>query len=112
MVDSLELLEYQSLALEYTWMNLQERDPLGVLAMSQSYGTRPRGLFTPANFVQSQVFLLASMQCGVDNEWLSNRAVNFGQGFSRFQARYTETPDLDGDAAAIAEMFCPVQSED
>lgn len=112
MVDSLELLEYQSLALEYTWMNLQERDPLGVLAMSQSYGTRPSGLFTPANRVQSQVFLLASMQCGVNNEWLSNRAVNFGQGFSRFQARNTEVPDLDADAAAIAEMFCPLPESD
>jgi hypothetical protein len=112
LVDSLELLEYQSLALEYTWMNLQERDPLGVLAMSQSYGNRPSGLFTPANRVQSQVFLLASMQCGVDNEWLSNRAVNFGQGFSRFQAENTEVPDLDADAAAIAEMFCPVPETD
>ena len=112
LVDSLELLEYQSLALEYTWMNLQERDPLGVLAMSQSYGTRPSGLFTPANRVQSQVFLLASMQCGVDNEWLSNRAVNFGQGFSRFQAENTEVPDLDANAAAIAEMFCPIPEAD
>lgn len=112
LVDSLELLEYQSLALEYTWMNLQERDPLGVLAMSQSYGTRPSGLFTPANRVQSQVFLLASMQCGIDNEWLSNRAVNFGQGFSRFQASNTEVPDLDADAAAVADMFCPLPEAD
>lgn len=110
-VDSLELLRYQSLVLEYTWRNMQERVSLGVLAMSQSYGTVPTGLFTTSNLVQSQVFLLASMKCGVNNEWLSDQVVSFGQGFSRFLAENSNIPDLDNDAAAIAEMFCRKQKE-
>jgi hypothetical protein len=110
-VDSLELLEYQSLALEYTWMNMQARNPLGLLAMSQSYSANRPAMFTPRNGIQSQVFRLASMKCGIDNEWLTNRAMNFGQGFSRFQAEHTGMPSLEDDAAVLAERFCPREIE-
>jgi hypothetical protein len=111
-VDVLELLEYQSLALDYTWLNMQERNPLGLLAMSQSYGARRPSMFTPGNGIQSQVFLLASMKCGVDNKWLERRSLNFEQSVSRFQGQGTEMPSLDDEAAALAEMFCPPVTED
>ena len=111
-IDTLEMLEYQSLALEYTWMNMQEREPLGLLAMAQSYSANRPSMFTPSNGIQGQVFLLASMKCGIDNEWLEKRSINFGQGVSRFQGRNMELPDLDEDAAALAEMFCPAQEAD
>lgn len=111
-VSALELLEYQTRALEYTWANLEQRDPLGLLAMSQSYSAFRPSLFTPTNPVQGQVFLLAAMKCGIDNDWLTERAVEFGQGFSRFQAENTRLPSLDEDAAALAGMFCPETSED
>lgn len=107
-LNTLELLEYQSLALEYTWLNMQARDPLGMLAMAQSYSARRPQMFTPGNAIQGQVFLLASMKCGIDNEWLDERSANFGQRFSRFQGRNTEIPSLDEDAAALTEMFCPL----
>lgn len=110
-VDTLEMLEYQSLALEYTWMNMNEREPLGLLAMAQSYGSMRTPMFTPPNRIQSQVFLLASMKCGIDNKWLEERSLNFGQGFSRFQGQNTEVPSLDEDAVALAEMFCPRQPD-
>ena len=106
-VDPLEVLEYQSLAFEYTWMNMQERNPLGLLAMSQSYSAFRPPMFTPRNVIQSQVFRLASMKCGIDNEWLTDRALNFGQGVSRFQAQHTGMPSLDEDAEILAERFCP-----
>lgn len=106
-VDTLEMLEYQSLALEYTWLNMRERDPLGMLAMAQSYGSRRWPLFTPANRVQGLAFTLAAMKCGIDNEWLEARSVNLGQGFSRFESENTAIPSLDEDAAALAENFCP-----
>ena len=109
-VDTLAMLEYQSLALEYTWLNMQERNPLGLLAMAQSYSARRPSMFTPSNGVQGQVFLLASMKCGVDNKWLSNRALNFGRGVSRFQAENTVMPSLDEDAMALAEKFCPQEA--
>jgi len=112
-VSALELLEYQTRALEYTWKNMQQRDPLGLLAMSQSYSAFRPSLFTPSNPVQGQVFLLAAMKCGIDNDWLSERSVDFGRGFSRFQAENTRMPTLDEDAAALAEAFCPrVPQED
>lgn len=106
-VSALELLEYQTRALEYTWANMEQRDPLGLLAMSQSYSAFRPSLFTPSNPVQGQVFLLAAMKCGIDNDWLAERAVEFGQGFSRFQAENTSLPSLDEDAASLAGMFCP-----
>jgi len=110
-MDTLELFEYQSLALEYTWMNMQQRDPLGLLAMSQSYGANRPSMFTPRNPIQAQVFRLASMKCGINNKWLTDRALNFGQGFSRFQGQNTEMPSLDEDAAALAEKFCPAEAK-
>jgi hypothetical protein len=111
-VDTLEMLEYQSLALEYTWMNMQERDPLGLLAMAQSYSSRRWPLFTPANPDQGQAFTLAAMKCGIDNEWLESRSVNFGQGFSRFQSENTAVPSVDEDAAILAQRFCPQPESD
>lgn len=111
-VSALELLEYQTRALEFTWANMEQRDPLGLLAMSQSYSAFRPSLFTPTNLVQGQVFLLAAMKCGIDNDWLAERAVEFGQGFSRFQAENTRLPSLEQDAAALAGMFCPEGSED
>ena len=108
-VNTLEVLEYQSLALEFTWMNMQERNPLGLLAMSQSYNAFRPPMFTPRNVVQSQVFRLASMKCGIDNEWLTDRALNFQQGTGRFQAEHTGMPSLDEDAEILAERFCPRQ---
>lgn len=112
LVDTLELLEYQNLALEYTWANMQERNPLGLLAMSQSYTARRPSMFTPNNGIQGQVFLLASMKCGIDNDWLENRALNFGQGVGRFEAENMEMPSLEEDAATLADMFCPVETEE
>jgi hypothetical protein len=111
-VDTLEMLEYQSLALEYTWMNMQERNPLGLLAMAQSYSSRRWPLFTPANPIQGQAFTLAAMKCGIDNEWLEARSVDFGQGFNRFQSENTVIPSLDEDAAILAERFCPLPAGD
>lgn len=110
-VNALELLEYQVKALEYTWANMEQRDPLGLLAMSQSYSAFRPSMFTPSNPVQGQVFLLAAMKCGIDNDWLAERAVEFGQAFSRFQAENTSMPSLDEDAAALAASFCPAASE-
>ena len=110
-VDTLAMLEYQSLALEYTWLNMQARDPLGLLAMAQSYSARRPSMFTPSSGIQGQVFLLASMKCGVDNKWLEERSLNFSQGMSRFQAANTVMPSLEEDAAALAEMFCPQEAE-
>ena len=109
--DTLELLEYQNLALEYTWMNMRAREPLGLLAMAQSYSAGRPALFTPTNFVQGQVFLLASLKCGIDNEWLVKRTVNLGRGLSRFQDQNSELPDVEGDATLLAETFCPVDPE-
>jgi hypothetical protein len=112
-VNALDMLEYQSLALEYTWKNMNERDPLGLLAMSQSYDSVRSPMFTPGNRVLGQVFLLASMKCGIDNKWLEKRSVNFGQGVSRFQGQNMAMPTLEEDAIALAEMFCPLEpSED
>ena len=108
---TLELLEYQTLALEYTWLNLQERNSLGLLAMAQSYGARRNPLFTPTNVVQGQVFTLAAAKCGIENEWLSRRTENFGRWLSRFQSGIVELPSLDEDASLLAERFCPRPAE-
>jgi hypothetical protein len=106
-VGALELLEYQTRALDYTWLNMQQRDPLGLLAMAQSYSANRPALFTPSNPIQGQVFLLAALKCGIDNEWLAERSVEFGQGTGRFQARNTSMPTLEADAVSLAEAFCP-----
>ncbi len=68
--DTLKLLEYQHDAVEYTWNNTDEREPLGVLAFAQSYAALTPGLFTPSNYMQGLNFLLASRKCGLNSPWL------------------------------------------
>jgi hypothetical protein len=64
-------LEYHERALEYTWRNIEEGQPLGLLALGQSYmnrGTSP--LFTPWNHTLGRIFILAAAKCGLSNAWL------------------------------------------
>jgi hypothetical protein len=65
-----EWLEYQNLALEYTWQNIDAGEPLGLLAYGQSFNNIDGGFFTPTNYRYAQVFFLAAKMCGLESNWL------------------------------------------
>lgn len=61
--DLFEILEYVDLAREFSMRNLNEMEPLGLLALGLSY--RSLGLFTPGNPVAGDAFLIAAEKCGL-----------------------------------------------
>jgi hypothetical protein len=60
-----QLLEYESLAYKFTHQNIEERNPLGLLALGISY----RGnLFTPHHPQVGRAFIYAAEQCGINSK--------------------------------------------
>lgn len=72
---SLERVEYQERAMAFTRLNMMEREPLGLLALGQSYvgGGHRSSLFTPHDFALGRTLLLASRKCGIEFPWLSEQ---------------------------------------
>ena len=90
------LLEYHERALEYTWQNIRAGEPLGLLALGQSYaqgGTQV--LFTPRNPRLGQIFLVAAAKCGLSHPWLDQEV--------DLIIRRLDTPNPAG-AAALAQL--------
>ena len=65
-----EWLEYQNEALSYTWQNIDEGEPLGLMAFGQSFNNVDGGFFTPTNHRYAQAFFLAAKKCGLESTWL------------------------------------------
>lgn len=100
--ETLQVLEYQNRALEYTWLNIDEDEPLGVLAFGQSFDAGAPGLFTPRNFVQNEIFLLAAKKCGLGGPWLESKVAEIRQTWI---GRVGDVP-FEESADDIKELFC------
>ena len=100
-----EWLEYQNLALEYTWQNIEAGDPLGLLAFGQSFNNFDGGFFTPTNPRYAQVFFLAAKKCGLKSNWLetevSEYVVELNQDIDGIKL-----DRLDIRAGELQELFC------
>ena len=102
--ETLQLLEYQNRALEYTWLNVEEAEPIGLLAYGQSYGSA-HGLFTPSNYVQNEIFLLAANKCGLGGPWLEAKVAGIRQKWIEITGGSTDLP-IDVSSNEIKELFC------
>jgi hypothetical protein len=103
--ETLQVLEYQNRALEYTWLNIDESEPLGVLAFAQSFGAGSPGLFTPRNFVQNEIFLLAAKKCGLGGPWLESKVVEIRQKWVAMTGEGADDP-IEVSSHDIKELFC------
>lgn len=102
------MLEYQERALDFTWRNIEQGEPLGLLALGQSYrqaGTTP--LFTPRNTVLGRVFLLAAARCGIESPMLNREMDRIVKALAPRPTSPTDTLDELGLVAeSIREQYC------
>ena len=102
------LMEYQELALDFTWKNIEQGEPLGMLAMGHSYWLSGRAaLFTPHSAVLSRVFLVAAVLCGVDHRWIERevgfKVSQFAPGAAESSPAMTE---LNLAADTLRRQYC------
>ena len=91
----IERLDYELLALEFTWQSINEGEPLGLLALGQSY--MGLGLFTPHQRSTGGAFFIAARKCGLSNAWVDLQIDNFTTAtFEEAQVK----------SNAIVETFC------
>ena len=100
-----EWLEYQNRALEYTWQNIHEDEPLGLLAFGQSFADQNGGFFTPTNFRYSQVFFLAAEKCGLKSNWLESETSKYIVDLSKGIVG-SKLNRIEMGADEIKELFC------
>lgn len=100
-----EWLEYQSLALEYTWQNIEAGEPLGLLAFAQSFRNNGGGFFTPTNLRYSEVLFLAAKKCGLESPWLDTVTSKYIVDLSvEINGQKLERTEIRADE--IKALFC------
>jgi len=88
-------LEYVDLAYEFTTQNMDENEPLGLLAMGLSL--RGLGVFTPREPLVGSAFLIAAERCGAPQVLLDLIGIRYTDG--AFRTSWA-------DSEAIVREFC------
>ena len=98
-------LEYTSKAMDFTWKNISEREPLGLLAFGQSLEAPTALYFTVRNPVYGQAFILAAEKCGLNNQMVMKKASNMEESWKqpRMAEYFTQMQSWTDE---IVEMFC------
>lgn len=100
-----EWLEYQSQALEYTWQNIDEHEPLGLLAFGQSFRSSRPGFFTAVKHQYAQAFLMAAKKCGLSSLWLDAEISKIKERLNRGYGGGTHE-QIEGPSDEIKKLFC------
>ena len=98
-------LEYTSNAMDFTWQNISEHEPLGLLAFGQSLEAGRTNYFTIKNHNYGQAFVLAAEKCGLYNQMVTEKVGNLEELWQRRQmVKYIiQMEDLSGK---IFANFC------
>jgi hypothetical protein len=101
----MEWLEYQEKAFAYSLQNMDEGQPLGLLAFGQSVRNITPGFFTPPNFNFAETYFLAAKKCGLNIAWLDSQIGEFRARLSgdRGQIRLQQ---IENSANDLKEIFC------
>lgn len=100
-----EELELREQAREYTWRNLEEREPLGLLALANSEGASMRFNFGRASTIG--VLVLAAIKCGLSTPELLQSADQILQQVERLSNTQPELLEQLNNASDEAKrMFC------
>jgi hypothetical protein len=98
-------LVYQNRALEFTWDNINEGEPLGLLAYGQSLDATQSAFFTPRNTSYGQAFILASDKCGMNNPMVSEK-VSYLSDFWKQRQMTQHSVRVETLSEEITDMFC------
>jgi len=101
----MEWLTYQGLAWDFTWANIREGEPLGLLAYGRSLEQSGSIYFTPRHFNFGPAFILAAQKCGLENKTVDQKIVNMTDYWSEknMTLRFNRAESLSDQ---IANMFC------
>lgn len=72
----IEWMTYQSLAMDFTWQNIIEGEPLGLLAYGRSLEQAGHVYFTPPHMRYGPAFIMAAYKCGLDNNIVNRKVSN------------------------------------
>ena len=100
-------LDYQDLATKFTWDNIAENEPLGVLALAQSYAGGMVAYFTPNNPELGELLFLTAFKCGVSAPWLDQK---IGHIIDRNEKTELARPGglkrLNQSSEEMVQIFC------
>jgi hypothetical protein len=101
----IEWITYQSLAWDFTWANIREGEPLGLLAYGRSLEQSGTIYFTPRHYNYGPAFILASQKCGLVNQTVDQKVGNLTSYWSekKMTQRLNQAETLSDQ---IADMFC------
>lgn len=102
----LDWLVYQDQALEYTLQNVNEGEPLGLLALGQSYQSFQLGLFTPRKMRFDEPYYLAAKKCGLQSAWLDAQIEEFIKRMSDSEQGLANLEQIDASADELKALFC------
>jgi hypothetical protein len=98
-------MNYQSLAMEYTWLNIRQGEPLGMLAYGRSLEQSGHIYFTPRHLRYGPAFILAAHKCGLDNSTVNQKVDNLTGGWKqRNQVQLVKQAESMSDM--IVRTFC------
>jgi len=101
----IEWITYQGLAWDFTWANIREGEPLGLLAYGRSLEQSGSIYFTPRHYNYGPAFILASQKCGLENPTVDQKVGNLISYWSEknMTQRMNQVENLSDQ---IADMFC------
>jgi len=103
-------LEYEERALQFTWENIEEGEPLGVLALAYSYLAGMSSYFTPRNDQLGRMLLITAVKCGATESTMDQGIDKALEAFNRMQARFPDAmSDMNAATDDMARTFCHLQ---
>jgi hypothetical protein len=103
--DLVAWMTYQSHAMDFTWQNIREGEPLGLLAYGQSLVQSGHVYFTPPHMRYGPAFIMAAHKCGLDNSMVNQKVGNMNdmwkqRNMERISNRATSMSEM------LAKTFC------
>jgi len=103
--DLISWMSYQSLAMDYTWRNISEGEPLGMLAYGRSLEQAGHVYFTPVHKRYGPAFILAAYKCGLDNRSI-NQKITTMTGFWKQRDMNQAISQAEELSDQIVRSFC------
>ncbi len=100
-----EALEHNERSTEYTWRNMQDREPLGILAMAQTLPSNSRSPYR--HFSTTAVLTTAAIKCGLQSEQLDQQLDGWISHLERIQSQNPDAlAQLNQASDEVRRMFC------
>jgi len=101
----IEWITYQGLAWDFTWANIREGEPLGLLAYGRSLEHSGSPYFTPRHYNYGPAFILASKKCGLESPTVDQKVGNLTSYWTEknMTNRLNQAESLSDQ---IVDMFC------